>query len=116
MSGKRTKQLRKECHVRLGRAPFKADGHVTHRTGLVAWRDERGRTILSRIWNHFTRPKDHKPQIDEFRFFKRHGVTPQEAESRRAQELAHRERRRLAIERNNEHMEDLRRERAEMAA
>ena len=116
MSGRRIKQLRKECRERLGRAPFKADGHVTHMTSLVAWRDERGRSILSRIWNYFTRPKEHVPQIDEFRFFKRHGATPQEIESRRAEKLAQGERHRLAVERNNERMEDLRRERTEVAA
>lgn len=44
MSGKRTKQLRRECQRRLGRTPQKAD--------------------LERN------------QLDEFRFFKRHGVTP----------------------------------------
>jgi hypothetical protein len=79
VSGRRTKQLRKECARRLGRASLKADGHVTYRAVTVL--DNRsGRSILRRALA-VLKPKP--LQIDEFRFFKRRRRTPAEERTAR---------------------------------
>jgi len=73
MSGRRTKQLRRECARLLGRAPRKADGHVTIRSVLAVSKVD-GRPFLRRMWS-MLKPAKHV-QIDEFRYFKRHGRIP----------------------------------------
>lgn len=73
MSGSRTKQLRKECARRLGRAPSKADGHVASRTMSVPVKGKDGKTFLQRMIGYL-KPKD-VVQRDEFRFFKRYRKT-----------------------------------------
>ena len=109
MSGKRTRQLRRECARRLGRSPLKANGHITMRTGVAPATGRTGKPtgLLRRVWLYL------KPaaslQVDEFRFFKRHGCTPGEAAARRAGELAVRRRRQAEADRHNESMEALRR-------
>jgi hypothetical protein len=117
MSARRTKQLRRECARRLGRAPLKADGHITMRAGSVPATGRTGKPagLLRRVWL-LLKPAD-RLQVDEFRFFKRHGCTPGETAARRAGELAARRRHEAEVDRHNESMEALRRARvAEVAA
>ena len=114
MSGRRTKQLRRECAVLLGRSPRKAAGHVTMRS-IVTRKEHRGRTIVQRLWG-LLKPAD-GVQIDEFRFFKRRHTTPGEEMLDRQLFLSARRRHQEEVDRNNEHMADLRRQRAaEVAA
>jgi hypothetical protein len=97
MSGRRTKQLRKECARRLGRAPFDADGHVTARSAVV-----QSGGFFYRVMQLLKR----KPvvQIDEFRYFKRHRCTPDEAAARRLEEIRKHARHEMEVELNNERM------------
>ena len=76
MSGRRTRQLRRECSRRLGRYPAKASGHVMWRSAVQDVQTKSGR-LLRRFWQAL-KPAKGGPQLDEFRFFKRHGCTPQE--------------------------------------
>lgn len=97
MSGSRTKQLRRECRERLGRAPLKAEGHVTHRATTI-------KGTLRRVWAAL---KPNPIQVDEFRFFKRRGCTPEEERAARWRFLGACAKHKAAVERNNDHMRDL---------
>ena len=93
MSGSRTKQLRREFVKRQGRAPLRAEGHVTITTKLLKVAKSLIRVAVQ-----------HKPgtiQKDEFRYFKRHGMTIQEAALQRAYYLAAVARHKKEVEDNN---------------
>ena len=107
MSGSRTKALRRECEKRLGHAPFEADGHVT-----IRWTRLEG--IGHRVLAFFKKPA--KTQADEFRFFKRHGKTIQEAALERGQYSARVERHKREVEESNVRIATARLERAKKEA
>lgn len=111
MSGRRAKQLRRECIERMGRAPRKAEGHITTTTA-VAQVIQRGKAVLQRI---FVKPKDAPRTADEFRFFKRHGCTRDEAAVAHAEFLVRRIDHRKAVDTNNERLEALQKDRIRRA-
>ena len=97
MSGSRTKQLRREFMKRQGRAPLRAEGHVTITSKVV--------TIAKTLMHVMVERKASlNPQKDEFRYFKRHSMTIQEAAPERAYYLAAVVRHRKETEDNNRRM------------
>lgn len=116
MSGRRAKQLHRECKRRLGRDPLKANGHVTMRSMITFGKDKQGRTLLQRVWAVFKRKKNAPVQIDEFRYFKRNGFTPQEFANARIDYQHRLYEHEQEVERNNDRLAELRRLRVEAVA
>jgi len=94
MSGSRTKQLRRRFMKRQGRAPLRAEGHVTITSKVVPI----AKTLMRVMVQRKASPN---PQKDELRYFRRHGMTIQEAALRRAYYLAAVARHKKEVEDNN---------------